>query len=156
MKFLAAIAAAVAVRVQTKTRAAPSAEKINEAMALVQTGQEGDPFCEVILRMIGSVFILSDVYGNQSESVSAGELEASFEWLSQDPEQMADPLEAAIVWALEPLTNLVYSEEVGGPAAVIQMIEDEVGNGDGEVTENEFVAFFEGFCEDYYGYYYYY
>ena len=78
MRFLAAIAAASAVRVQSKTRAAPSAEKINDAMALVQTGQEGDPFCEVMQRMIGSIFIMSDEYGDQSESVSVGELEATF------------------------------------------------------------------------------
>ena len=157
MKFLAAIAAASAVRVQTKTRAAPSAEKMNQAMALLETGQEGDPFCEIMQRMIASIFIMSDVYGDQSESVSAGELEATFEWLSQDYEALyeEDPLAAALIWTLEPLTDFVNGPEVGGPAAVIGMIDGEMGNGDGEVTEDELMAALGGLCEDYYGGYYY-
>ena len=72
--------------------------------------------------------------------------------MSQDPDQLEDPLEAAIVWTLEPLTNFVT--EMGGAAAIIGVIDGELGNGDGEVTEDELMNVLGGMCEDYYGGYY--
>ena len=81
-------------------------------------------------RLVASIFILSDVYGDQSDTVSLAELEATFEWLSQEPDETTlTPLENAVIWTMEPLVTMVYS--VGGPAEVHAMLDFD---GSGDIT----------------------
>ena len=153
MRFFAAIAAAAAIRVQPKA-GAPSPDKINAAMELVQTeAAQEEEMCTVIQRLIASVFILSDTYGDNSESVSVEELEGTFEWLSQEPdEEVLSPLECAVIWTMEPLVTMVYS--VGGPAEIHAMLDFD---GSGDITEEELMAVLQPMCgggyyDDYYWY----
>ena len=117
-------------------------------MNLVQTSQDGgDPFCETLQRMVAAVFIMSDVNGDMSETVSAGELSATFDWLSQDPEnEELLPIESAVIWVMQPLGSIV--DEFGGAEAIISMVD---ADGSGEVDEEELMWAVGSLCGgDYY------
>ena len=101
MRFLSAITAAAAIRVQSKS--GPSAEKVQGALDLVQTeAVQEQEACESIQRMIGAFFFLSDMAGDNDEQASFEEVEAGLEFLTQDPELVLgqDTAAAALIFIM--------------------------------------------------------